>query len=228
MKIFKVDTTNPKEVNRFIRLSSKIYNQNKFYAPPLESEIRFLFNKSEHPYYKHSEADFFMVESNGETLGRIAVLRNNLYCAHHHQDVGFFYLFESVDDYKVSSQLFNAAIDWCQKHHVKRIIGPKGFIRNNCVGLLIKGFEHMPATGITYNLPYYESLIENAGFVKETDYHSGYLKGDFRLPPEIHQIAEKVKERSKFWVKTFKDKQEMTKWIPVVNRVHRQRSCRPL
>jgi hypothetical protein len=59
-----------------------------------------------------------------------------------------------------------------------------------------------------------------AGFEKETDYYSGYLSRDFRIPPKIHMVADKVLKEGKFWVKSFKSKKEMQVYIPLINQVH--------
>ncbi len=220
MKLVKIDTDDPRQVKKFINLPKRIYQNNTRYVPTMISEMELVMNKHKHPFYKHSDADFFIVEENGEVVGRVAALKNTNYCKHHDEEVGFFFYFEVIEDQSVSQLLCDAVFNWQLEHGAKRVIGPKGFIRNNSVGLLVEGFEHVPAMGIAYNPTYYATFLELAGFVKETDYYSGYLSKGFRLPAEVHIIAEKVLKQGKFWVKSFNNKKEMQPFIPIINQVH--------
>ena len=220
MKLIKIDTNDSRQLKKFIDLPLRVYKNNTRYVPTMISEMKLVMDKDRHPFYKHSKADFFIVEADGEVAGRIVALKNSNYCKHHDEEVGFFFYYDVVEDSSASQLLFDAVFDWQKEHGSKRIIGPKGFIRNNSVGLLVNGFEHMPAMGIAYNPPYYATFIELAGFEKETDYYSGYLAKGFRLPPEVHLVAEKVLKQGKYWVKSFKTKKEMQPFIPIINQVH--------
>ncbi len=222
MQLIKVDTDRSRDIARFIDFPFDLYKNCPQWVPPLNSELQLVLNRKKHPFYKHSQADFFMVESSGEILGRIAILKNVNYCAHHKEEDAFFYYFESVDDAQVASLLFDAAKDWSRTRGCKFILGPKGFLRSNAFGLLVEGFEYLPALGIAYNYPYYASLVEAQGFYKETDHLSGQMDYSEALNPRIYEVAAKVKARSKFWIKSFNSKAEIRKWIPVVDRVHQE------
>jgi hypothetical protein len=66
---------------------------------------------------------------------------------------------------------------------LSKLLGPKGLTALDGMGLLVKGFEHRPALGIPYNLPYYAALIEAAGFESCNNVVSGYLN------PEVATAA---------------------------------------
>ena len=151
MKIKKLDLNNPDDVKIFIKLPFKIYRHNKQWVPPLISEMKMVLDRSRHPFYRHSEADFFIAEDNGEVLGRIAVLHNRNYCDYHKTKTGFIYYFESMDDTRISSGLFGAVAAWARQRGLKTLIGPKGFLRSSGMGVLIDGFEFLPSLGIPYN-----------------------------------------------------------------------------
>jgi len=87
------------------------------------------------------------VEEGKETLGRIAVLMNENYCAAHNTRTAFFYYFESLDDNEAAGLLFNAAFEWAKSHGADQMLGPKGFLRSDGQGLLVEGFDVMPAIG---------------------------------------------------------------------------------
>ena len=221
MEITRLDTTNRKEVTSFIRFPSQLYRKNKYWVPPFPGEMQLVLDREAHPFYKHSDADFFMARSGKNVVGRIAVLQSRNYCNFHHQKVAFFYYFECQEDHQIAAELLAAAETWAKDHGLDTLLGGKGFLRSNGQGILVEGFESLPAMEIPYNHSYYDGLIQTAGFSKETDYLSGFL--DHRIDPRLQTIAEKVRQRGNFWIKGFADKDEMLSWIPQIDEV-RQKS----
>ena len=76
MKVRKIDTDNRKDVNRFIKFSYDLYRDDPLWVPPILSEMRNNMNKRKYPFFKHSEAEFLVVESDGQVLGRVAIMNN--------------------------------------------------------------------------------------------------------------------------------------------------------
>lgn len=222
MQIRRIDTTSPQAIRQFINLPFELYKHDHTWVPPLVDDMKFVLNREKHPFYQHSEADFFVAESEGQTLGRIAVLDNRRYNQYHQSGAGFFYYFECIQDPPVAQSLFEAAVAWAKRHHLHRLFGPKGFLITDGFGILIEGFEYRPALGIPYNPPYYVDLVKGCGFQKETDYFSGYLHRDYQLSARIFEVAERVKKRRGFHIKVFKDKAEMRAWGPRIREVYNQ------
>lgn len=222
MKLIKLDPNNGSDRKKFINFPFFIYQNNPYWVPVFQSEMNLVMSPYRHPFYRHSIADFFIVESEGDVLGRIAVLKNNPYNSFHKSKKAFFYYFETVDDNQVADLLFDSAMDWAKRENLNQLMGPKGFCRSNATGLLIEGFNYLPAMGIPYNHSYYRSLIENVGFIKETDHLSGYLDRSNVLPENVHLAAQKIKYQSKFWILELKNKHDIQKWIPAVEKIHRK------
>ena len=220
MEIRKLEKNDPEGINLFRSFPFRLYAKNKFWVPPFPGEIERVMSTSDHPYYEHSDADFFIVCQEGLVVGRIAVLHNRLYCDYHQVNSGFFYYFDSVDDPEVAGLLFSTAEEWCRKKGLECLIGPKGFISSNGAGVLVEGFDQLPAVGIPYNYPYYQSLIESAGFQKSHDHHSGYL--DRHPNSKIHVIAEKVLTRGNFRIKHFDHVKDTLEWIPRVDEIQQR------
>jgi hypothetical protein len=95
-------------------------------------------------------------------------------------------------------------------------------LRADAHGLLVEGFEHRPAMGVPYNYPYYARLLDDLGFEKEIDYLSAHLGGDYDLPQRFYDIAEKVKARRGFRVKSFTSKRELRRWVPEIQRINNE------
>jgi len=222
MKIHKIDPSLKSDINKFKEFPFDLYKASDHWVPAMDSELTLALDRSKHPFYQHSEADFFIAESEGQVVGRIAAIYNRNYSHFHHSPIGFFYYFDVIDDLEVSNALFDTAVNWAKQFDIKHILGPKGMLRSNGVGLLIEGFDYLPAMGNLYNFPYYQKLLESYGFVKETDHLTGYMDSSQHLPEKLYQVAEKVKKRGNFWIKTFNNKTEMEQWIPVLNVVHHE------
>lgn len=222
MKLIKVDTNKREDTQRFIEFPFRLYSSCKQWVPPLLSEMKLVLNRTKHPFYRHSEGDFFMIESEGDILGRIAVLQNMNYCAHHVTQTGFFYYFETVDDRSVSQALIDACLDWARKRDLTELMGPKGFLRSNGQGMLVEGFEYPPAMGMLYNFDYYPRHLDMLGFEKETDHLSGFMQQEVIFPERFHEAAEKVKKQTGLWIKRFTNRAEMRAMISQVEQVHQE------
>jgi hypothetical protein len=223
MPILEIDTRNSHQVKEFLDLPFRIYKDCPQWVPPLEMDARRMLDRQRNPFYQHSQVAFFLSQNDsGDTLGRIAVLDNRPYNEYNHEQTAFFYLFECADDLASSRELFSAAFDWAKKRGLNLIKGPKGFTALDGMGLLIQGFEHMPAMGIPYNLAYFQKLVEDAGFVSDGDVVSGYLKPDYRLPEKVRLVAEKVQTRLGLTVERFNSRADLRAFVPRLKELYNE------
>lgn len=221
MQIRKLDTESSRDVRQFIRFPFELYRDCAQWVPPMVSGVRLAMNRRKHPLYGHSTADFFVAEHQGQTVGRIAVIDNRNYNDYNHIQAAFFYYFDAVDDEEVSRALLDAACDWARGRGRNEMIGPKGFIMSDGVGVLVEGFEHRPAMGMPYNYAYYDKLLTCYGFVKHYDHLSGHIhvQGREQLPERLFDIAERVKAKRGFWIKSFPTKKELMSWAERIGKV---------
>lgn len=220
MQVRILDTDNSKDVDKFVFFPFQHYAQNELWVPPLVSSAKKVLKRNKHPFYEHSEADFFIAEDNGRILGRIAVMENRNYIKYRQTKAAFFGLFEAVEQPEVAEALFAAAFEWARARGLTSIVGPRSLDSTSPNGILVDGFEHRPAVYIPYNYAYYDDLVKANGFRKDTDHLSGYLPGDYKLPDRILRVAEKVKQRRGLWIKSFTNKKEIYEWVPRVVEVY--------
>lgn len=213
-----LDTSKRKDVRLFRSLPYQLYRGNPLWVPPVPGEIEFAMDREHHPFYAHSEADFIVVESKRKILGRMVVLHNKNFCEFHKVNTAFFYYYEAVDDPQVASLLLSAAQEWCKQRKISTLMGPRGLLRSNCIGMLVDGFDQPFATGMTYNLPYYQHQLTANGFRKHNDHYSGHL--DQHLDQNIHNVSKRVLSRGNFKIHRFRTTEEMKEWIPRVDEVH--------
>lgn len=214
LTIEKVNTENKSQVKRFVDFYYDLYKDCPQWVPPLFMDAYLPLNRKKHPFFEFSEADFFLADREGSTVGRICVGENKPYNNYHHTKKAQFYFFDCVDDLEVARALFDAAIQWAKDRGLNILIGPKGLSPFDGYGIQVEGFEvRQMMTMMNYNYSYYQKLVESLGFEKEVDFVSCYLPADaFKIPERVEKIALWAMKRGNLWVKHFKSKKELVSW----------------
>jgi hypothetical protein len=213
LEIKQVDLNSRAQVNQFIQFHYDLYKGCPQWVPPFRSDIRIMLDKKKHPFYEHSDANFFVALRDGKAVGRIAAMENKSFNQYHQTKKAQFYLFDSIDDQEVANALFDRYTEWARVRGLNELVGPKGFSAFDGYGVQVEGFEHRQMmTMMNYNYSYYPTLFENAGFTRENDFVSCYIPRDkFKLPEKVAEIARRVEERGTFKVINFKNKNELKK-----------------
>ncbi|MEN6529855.1 MAG: hypothetical protein ABFC97_08380 [Anaerolineaceae bacterium] len=213
VQIEKVNLNSKAEVERFVQFQYDLYKDCPQFCPPFRSDIKLMLNKKKHPFYEHSDGEFYIALKDGKIVGRIGVFINTLFNEYHAVKKGQFYFFDSIEDQEVADALFNSAIEYCRVRGMTDLVGPKGLSAFDGYGILVDGYQHhQMMTMMNYNYAYYPKLIENLGFEKEVDFASCFLKKDqFVLPEKMREVARRVIERGKFQILDFKNKSQIKK-----------------
>jgi hypothetical protein len=214
MDIIQLDFNNKKHKREFLDLPFRIYADSPQWVPPLDSDARLMLNPGKHPFYKHSEAAFFLALDHGRTVGRLAVLENRRYNDYSHTTEAFFYLFECENNLEAARGLFEAGGRWARERGLTLLIGPRGFTALDGGGLLVKGFEHRPAFGMPYNPSYYPELLEACGFVSAYDSVSGYIDANLNFPDRIQELSERIQQRRGLRIARYRTRRELRTLIP--------------
>ena len=72
LQVEMIDTQNKKQVDQFVKFHYDLYKNCPQWVPPFLSDIHVMLNKNKHPFYEHSDADFFVAKQDGQVVGRIA------------------------------------------------------------------------------------------------------------------------------------------------------------
>lgn len=177
-----------RDMEDFLALPFRIYEDDPAWVPPVMGHQRKLLDPKKGPFFEIGQAQYFLAKKNGVVVGRISAHLNFAYERHHDPDTGFFGFFECVDDQETADALFQAAADWVRERGKVKLHGPLSFGIYDEVGLLVQGYGERPVFFHSYNPPYYEALIENAGFAKAFNWYA-YA---FKLPAQ--HTLEKYKE----------------------------------
>lgn len=214
MKIQQIDCENRAQTRKFLDFPFDLYASHPVWTPPIRRDAARMLDSSRHPFYSHGRAAFFLAIEEQSVIGRLAVLINDLYNAHNQENTAFFYLFECRDHLEAAMGLFDAATAWARSQGMTRLIGPKGFVVFDGIGLLVRGYEHPPAFGLPYNFPYYARLIEAAGLQPDRELVSGYLDERLEFPAKIHRAAELLMRRRGLHIARFESRKDLKALIP--------------
>ncbi len=214
LSIETVDTNNKSQVKRFVQFYYDLYKDCPEWVPPFYGDAYLPLNRKKHPFFEHSDADFFLAVDDGRVVGRICAAENKPFNEYHKTRKAHFYAFDSINDQKVADLLFKAVFDWSHARGLDTVIGPKGLSPFDGYGIQIEGYQYRQMMSMmNYNYPYYRTLVENLGFEKEVDFVSCYLPADaFRVPERVERIALRAAKRGNLTVKNFKNRKELLSW----------------
>lgn len=166
--------------------------------PPLILERKEFLDPKKNPFYEHADIKLFLAMKDREIVGRIAAIVNHSHIRFHEEKVGFFGLFECIQDQEVAKCLFDRTASWLCEKGMVTMRGPMNFSTNEEVGILIKGFDSSPFIMMTYNPPYYIDLIEGYGFRKAKDLYAYYLDDSNPIPERLLRLGERIMKRGRF------------------------------
>lgn len=222
LTVERIDTTPKAQRRRFSHLPFQFYTHIPQWVPPILGDVEASLDRSKHPFYEHSDAEFYIAVRDGKDVGRLAVLENCAFNQYHNTRKAQFYFFECEDSLETAQALFERGFEWAKKRGLTEIIGPKGLAALDGYGMLVEGFEHRQMmTMMNYNPPYLPKLMEQMGFEKEVDFVSCYAHAqEFIMPERVHRIADRAQQRGLLTVKKFANKRELLSWATKIGRAY--------
>lgn len=219
-----IDPNSKSDINLWVDFPFRMYHNHPYWVPLLKNGIKKLLNKNLHPYYRHSDADFLVVEDSNSVLARVCVMENTRYNQYHDEKAAFIGYFDVVEEIDAARLIFNRVFEWASERGLDTIYGPKGLLGAAAGGVLVEGFEYRAAIDIPYNFPYYDNFLKDSGFEKYRDTLSGFIhrKEEGNVPERVIKIAERMAQRGGFYAKSFKTKAEMRRFVPAIGDLHKK------
>src|ERR1700741_2594542 len=183
----------------FVELAWTINGDDPNWVPPLRGDLKVLLDRGKHPFHQHADVAYFVAEREGRPVGRVAAIVNRLSNEFHGDRIGFFGLFECVDDAAVARALLDAAAAWLEARGMDTMRGPMNLSTNEELcspGVLIDGFDTPPKVLMGHNPPYYGRLMDEAGVEKSKDLLASFAPTP-RLPERTERLFEKIVQREK-------------------------------
>ena len=182
--------------SRFVDAAWKVHDQSVSagWIPPLRAVVRDGLDQSGNPFYQQAERALFIAKRNGRAVGRVSAIENRWHNSHHDDRVGFFGFFDCRDDQEAANGLFERTERWLGDRGLNSVRGPVSPSMNHECGVLVDGFNFPPVIMTPWNPPYYDSLIERAGYARARDLLGYYLPaGDL---PGVHERVRRLAERT--------------------------------
>jgi len=177
-----------KSLKEFACLPLNLYRNEPFYASPLIKDMmEHLTEKN--PFFKRAKAKFFIAYKDDKPAGRIASIVNYAHLEFHRDNVGFFGLFECINDQSIANILFDTAKNFLIENNLQIMRGPMNLSTNEECGFLYEGFETPSMIMIPYNPRYYNQLAEGYGMKKVKDLYCFIADVPKELPSKIERIS---------------------------------------
>src|SRR6516164_3615449 len=90
------------ERKEFILFQFEIYKNDPNWVPPLLMERNDFLNPKKNPWFEFGKAELFLARRHGKIVGRISASEDPRYNEFHGVKVGWFGLFECIDDAEVA------------------------------------------------------------------------------------------------------------------------------
>lgn len=158
-----------REYADFIDLPYRLHRNNPHWVPPLRSQQHEALDTDKHPFYRRSTRVLFVAYRGKDPVGRIAAILNPAHCETFGEACTHFGFFESIDDARVATALFDAVAETARGWGHDRIRGPFSPNVNGEFGLQIDAFDKPGYVMIACNPAYYQALVEQQGFHKDVD-----------------------------------------------------------
>ena len=158
------------DIKKFVKFQFELYKGDKFWVPPMINDEEKILKAESNPAFEFCDVKLLLAYKNNKCVGRICAIINHPYNEIHGAKFGRFSRLEFVDDKEVTKALLEEAISWFKEKGMEHIHGPLGFTNLDNQGMLIEGFDYLPAVASVYHKAYYKEHLDELGFGKENDW----------------------------------------------------------
>ena len=184
-----------RELDDFVRLPYRIYQDCPQYVPDLESDIRDLLHPHKNPAFEFSLIQPFVAYRDHTPVGRIVGIINRKANKRWHTRNVRFSMIEFIDDKEVSAALTDAVCQWGKSYGMDTIEGPMGVTDFDKEGMLVEDFHLTGTMSTIYNPAYYPRHMEALGFTKQVDWVQIRISIPDTVPPRYSRTAQYVREQ---------------------------------
>ena len=219
IEIQEFEPSDKRRLRDFLDVVDEIYRGDPCWVRPLDMDPIGRLDKKKNPFFDHGEVATWVAYKDGQRVGRISAQIDRLHFERHHEKVGFFGFFDTIDDPEVAQALLREAEAWLRAKGMERIRGPISLSMNEEVGCLVDGFDTPPMMMMPHHRPFHGTLIEQAGFAKAKDLFAWkYDVG--HVPPRAQRGHDQISELKEVVARPIDMKnlkQEMTTLMDVFN-----------
>ena len=193
VKVIEVKTKKQKKI--FVDFPNKFYKNEINFIPAFFNDDMQDWDDS-NPAMEYCEYKMFLAYKGEQVVGRIGAIYNKRANEKWHYNRMRFSQLDFIDDYNVSTALFEAVENWAKEKHCEEVHGPLGFCDLDREGLLVEGFDKRSMFITYYNYPYYIKHLEKLGYIKDVDWIEHLLPiGDGTENDKVYQKIKRISDR---------------------------------
>ena len=205
-----------RELRDFVRFQMKLYEGNPYFVPGLIVDEVNSLDVTKNPAFKFASARYFMAYKDGQVVGRVAAIINDIEVNKLKIKKLRFGWLDMIDDIEVTKALIAKLEEVGRENGLEFMEGPMGASNLEKAGMLTFGFERLSTAIGQYNYEYYPKHLEELGFVKEKEWVENFMTTPTSIAPRIYEFAQLVTERYKLKLLHFKNAKEMQPYIKPV------------
>jgi GNAT superfamily N-acetyltransferase len=189
------------DLKRFIKLAYDLYKDDPNWVAPLRGQLFKTLRGKNNPRFDNGPVVFFLAWDGDTVVGRIMAGIDETVVKEKNRMVGYFCLFECIEDAEAAYALLDAAMGWLKERGMTGIEGPVSPTGGDDYrGLLVMGFDGPPALMNTYNHEYYRNFFEDYGFEKQEDLFAFYIDVEHFPVERYRRVVEYCMDRFHFHV----------------------------
>lgn len=171
MKVTVREATSAKELKQFVHVPNELYKDNPYYVPQIESMDKDTIDPAKNHAFEVCEAKYWLAyDESNHPVGRIAGIINHAYNEKVGEPICRFGWLDFVEDKDVLGALLATVEDYARSKGLSIMNGPVGFLEFDAAGVLVDGFTEIPTPYGKYNAPYYDPMLKEFGYEKDSDW----------------------------------------------------------
>lgn len=206
MSITIKEVATKKDLKKWVYFPTTLYKKHPAYVPFLFPDEMSTFTRDENPAHDFCDTKLFLAYKDNKIVGRIGAIINHAANDKWGSNAIRFTRFDFIDDYEVSSALFNEVIKWGKEQGLKYAMGPIGFTDLDHEGMLVEGFDEFNMSITFYNAPYYIDHMEKLGLKKDIDWVEYLLTVPDEVDPKFQKMSDYLQKRNGYELVTYTDR----------------------
>ncbi len=207
-----------RELRSFVLYPYRKYRGDANWVPPLRISQFELLDPKKNPFWQHARGTFYLARREGQVVGRIACIDDDLHNATHGDDLVFFGFFEAEDE-EVARALLEAVEDEARALGRTAVRGPANPTMNDGAGFQIDSFDQKAYVMMPQNPPHYPAWAEAAGYEKVKDLYTFHLNNQGSMPERLQRIVDRTRQRYQPVVRTA-DMKRFEEEVQLLQRIH--------
>ena len=164
-----VEVTTHRQLRRFVDFPNQLYKDVPQFVPATYSDDMEDWDRKKNPAFSYCEARCWLAMRGEEIAGRIGAILSHKSNEKWGTNRLRFTQVDFIDDFEVSSALFETVENWARELGCTAVHGPLGFTDMDREGMLVEGFDRRSCFFTYYNHPYYMQHMAALGYVKDVD-----------------------------------------------------------